>query len=270
MTDDAAALNRIAEVLERGAETALLQTPAGQFAILVVGAVLGAILTYLLRKRLQQEAVAHAEREQKRRREAQRSLLVSLLGDEIALRWNRLIARDLQEVFQTYTLDNVRILCDTRFQPEDLYVFQQCAKDVGLTTAFDDNAVVSHVIYVHILAKDFCDGLNTLRQRYNAHDVRTRVNPPEATAGTAPEERDRDEIGSVLKGTWEDLKRTFYEMDRQMLAIFGRIEKSYSEYIESSGFLREQQIDASAVRQRLEAAARERVPSTSVRRSTSA
>jgi len=166
MSDEIDALNRIAEVLERSAEPAFLQTVAGQFVILVFGAVvgvgLGAVVTHFLGKRLRQEEEERTEREEVRRRVQQRRLLVSLLGDEIVLRWNQLIARELRLMFEEYSLDKVDGLCTMRFQPQDLYVFQQCANDFVLTTVFDDNAVVSHVIYVHILAKDLCDKQNIL------------------------------------------------------------------------------------------------------------
>jgi len=215
----------------------------------VVGASLGAVFTYFIRKRLHQQEVERTGREEVRRREQQRRLLVSLLGDEIVLRWNQIIAKYLRQVFKEYSLDNVHGLCTMRFQPQDLFVFQQCANDVALTTVFDDNAVVSHIIYVHILAKDLCDKQNLLGQKYKEYK----------SAETSDTSADKTNDRSV-KAEWEDMKHTFDQMDTEMIKMFTRIENEYNKYIETSDFIQELQVNVSEVRRKLERAAEKRLP----------
>lgn len=257
-----AALNRIAGILEK--EPGFLQTSAGQFAILILGAVLGAIFgaifTYLVRKRLWREDLERREQEELKQLKEKRHLLVSLLGDEITLRWNQLIARDLCELFEEFSDDNIGKLCTMRFQPNDLYVFQRCAEDISLTTVLEDRAVVSHVVYVHILARDFCDRQDTLRDCYKEYEAAKArdVTGPESEKGST-----NYELRSNLKSMWKDLKAKFQEIDSQMVKIYARIEKEYNEYIESSAFIQEQERSALDVRARMRVVVNKRLPGAS-------
>ena len=113
---------------------------------------------------------------------------------------------------------------------------------------FDDNAVVSHVIYVHILSKDLCDEQNLLRQIYKEYK-RT-----ETTDTSADKTDDRS-----VREEWENMKHTFDQMDTEMIKIFARIENEYNEYIDSSDFIQELQVNVSEVRSKLESAARKRI-----------
>jgi hypothetical protein len=72
MSDAADALNRIAEIL---AEESFLQTTAGQFLILVAGALVGAYMTYRFGKKHQQEVDANRKAEELTERTADRHLL---------------------------------------------------------------------------------------------------------------------------------------------------------------------------------------------------
>ncbi|MHC4278281.1 MAG: hypothetical protein ACYSTI_13330 [Planctomycetota bacterium] len=253
-----AALNQIAEILKK--EPGFLQTTAGQFAILILGAVLGGIFTYMVRKRLWQEDLERREQEGLKQLKEKRKLLVSLLGDEIALRWNQLIARDLRVLFEEFSEDNIGELCRMRFQPKDLYMFQRCAEDISLTTALEDRAVVSHVVYVHILARDFCDRQDTLRDCYKEYETAKarNVTGPEGEKGSTSYE-----LRSNLKSMWKDLKGKFQDIDSQMVKIYARIEKEYNEYIESSAFIQEQERSALDVTARMRAVVNKRLPGAS-------
>lgn len=257
MTDSATELSRIAEILERASEPAFLETTAGQFAVLIFGAFLGMVLTYALALRVRYEETQRTERADMRQREQQRRLLVSLLGDEIALRWNQLVARVFHALFEKFSIDNVQGLCKTRFQPDDLYVFQQCARDISLTTVFDDHAIVSHLIYIHILANDFCDGQKTLRECYNEYE---RAETPGQSTASDGKGRSRQEIEAILQEIWKDLQAKYQQLDSHLLRIFARIENDYNEYIHTSGFIRESQSATSVVRDRLDAVVARRLP----------
>jgi hypothetical protein len=225
MTEPITELSRIADILARTSEPALFETPIGQIGALFIAALFGYFAQAL-----------SSEREVVRQRIQQRKLLVSLLGDEITLRWNQDIAKNLCDLFKEFKLEKVKELCETRFHEDDLWLFKQCATNITLTTAFDDHAVVSQVIYVHVLIKDFCDGHATLCKDYEAS------NPV------------------VLKVTWEYLKEAYEKLDFQMLRIFSRIEDEYNGFIDTSDFIRENHIDTTTIQDRINKVVARRLP----------
>jgi len=56
------------------------------------------------------------------------------------------------------------------------------------------------------------------------------------------------------------MKYTFEQMDTEMIKIFARIENEYNEYIKTSDFIQELQVNVSEIRRNLECAARNRIP----------
>lgn len=239
MADFATGLTRIADILERAPEPTFFETTLGHVLLIIFGA----FLTYAVQQ-------ISRNKETQRKRERQRRFLVFLLGDEIALRWNKLIAIDLRTLFHKFSIENVGVLCKTPLQPGNFYVLQQCAKNISLTTVFDDYAIVSHLIYIHVRINDFCDGQENLRQRYEEYNSQKTQGPSQ------------DEIEEILKNIFKDLNAMYQEIDSHMLKIFAHIEDDYNDYITTSGFIRESQSNTSEVRNRLDEVAARRLPTT--------
>ncbi|GEM_PF-3160406 len=250
MTNSDDAMIRIAQALEKISQTPFLHTTAGQLVILVFGAILGALITYLVKWW-----------EESRDQERKRRLLVSLIGDEIVLRWNRLIGKGLKDPLKAFNLENVAVLCRTRFQPGDLYVFEQCANDISLATVFKDNAAVSQIIYVYILARDFRDTHAALCKRYD--EYQKLKNGQKTKRLTA----DAQVVKEKIRIIWGNLKTIYEDMDSQMLRIFERLEKEYDDFITSSATIRQQTIGEAAVRKKLESVGQKRIPGEKIEKS---
>lgn len=255
--DTAEALNRIADILENSSEISFLQTVAGQFTILVVGAVVGALVgalaTYYMRRQLQKEL----DREKLKQRREQRELLVSLIGDEIVLRWNQLISRDLGRIFETFSEDKITQLSQTQFKESDLFIFQQCANDISLTTVIEDNALVSSIIYVHLLAKDFCDCQYIFRELNDEYQALKTQNGN----GTTGDNMHKSEvIECKLEGTWQELKTKYQKIDSEMHKIYNFIEKDYEQHITSSDFIQKQQFDLLDTKEKVKKVFKKRFP----------
>jgi len=253
MDESAAALNRIAEILERTPTTDFLSTvsPVTTFLLGIFTAVVGAVVTYIVRKRLQREQLEHTKQEQLNKQRKERRLLVSLLGDEIALRWDGWRERHLQPVFGQFSRENAQTLCAKKIQLDDFPVFQKCATDLSRTAAFNDPTFVSDVIYAHIAIRDFCDGLSTLRQQCAMRASANTLGASEDASG----EDARSSSDAEVRETWTSLKNAHEIIDSQMHKIFLYIEQEYNEFIDSN---QETLIPTFEVRVRIKLAAQRR------------
>jgi len=247
-------LDRIASALERTPETPFLQTTLGQVALLLLGALLGYVLSRHVRKAVKRWEIEQSEQAELRQRARQRQLLTSLLGDEIALRWNGLIAKDFRELFEECSkaqgqarTESWEALCRTRFQKQDLFVFVECARNLSLTTVFDDNAVVSHLIYVHLVAGDFVDGCETFRSEYNK-----------------PKRDSSRKADHWFQEHCERLAKKFEELDRTVLAVYARIENEYVSYVREGGFTEAGDYDVDQMRRKISEIAKKRLPERAV------
>ena len=237
MSDTAEALNRIAEIL---AEESFLQTTAGQFVILVAGALVGGYMTYRFGKKHQQEMDAIRKAEELRKTTGDRHLLTVLLGDEIVLRWKDQIGGDLKKHLSEFSLDNVSEIYDITFLPHDLYMFQQCAQDVFKTNLFEDGPMVSNVVYVHTLSKDLADGLKaikTLCDEYRRTDDQLTAMGEKEDASRGALEKERGTHVERLHLAWKSLQKIYLILDAQMTKIYTHIENDYRSCIASSKFV---------------------------------
>lgn len=228
MSDTIDSLNRIADILQSSSEPGFLQTMGGQFLILFAGAALGAFVTYLMSKKLQQELFKQNKAEEEAKRTKGRQLLSALLEDEIKLRWEKEIGKYFKKHFKELNEENLRKISNTTFKMQDLFIIQQCAKDVFAANLFNDNALVSYIVHVHVLSRDLVDGKEGLRKRFK--EYQRAVNALESAgnddkADKKSLERKRDEAKERLDRIWEFLKGAYYGIDKDMKRILNRIKR---------------------------------------------
>ena len=232
-------LARIATSLETKPDNIFLETTTGQFTILVLGVVFGALVTYFMRKKLVSEERRRFEDEKEEENSRSRELLIALLGDEIVCRWFHMIDKDLGSYLASNTEESIAKCCNTTFDPKDLYIFRQCAENITFSTVLNDNALVSRIIYVHILSHDLVDEKNALKKECE-----------KKAEGSAS----NDNVELI----WKNLKEIYLEINDQMILIYSLIENDYSSYINSGDFSNIKEIDKDEVRNHINDAAKKR------------
>lgn len=198
MDEQTKALIRIAETLENAGTGGFLSSTGGQIVAIVVAALVGALLTYTVRRILALQEAGRREQELLVEHEQQRRLVKTLLRDEIRLRWKALIETDLSERTKKFNVENLTRLTSGKFSPDDLFVFKLCANDLNLTTSLGDESLVSKIVYVHLLTRDLSDALTALRDHVNLE-----------------KEEDWVESGAI-KRTWGYVRENFEELQKEM------------------------------------------------------
>jgi hypothetical protein len=198
MNETEVALNRIADLLKEGLNPPFSETALGAFLLLIVGAGFG----YALQEYF-------ANRKERKQRAEKRSFLITLLGDEINLRWND----DLMKHFGPHLGENLNQdvldeLCETQFHPEDLFIFKQLAENLDSTMVLEDKIVISSIVHVRMLTRDLIDGLYHLNVAKKKHDQGCR------------------DDGSLEK-CWKVVKSTIMRMDYETKTISDRIKDEY-------------------------------------------
>lgn len=89
MADYTDILERIAIALESWPDSQVSLLDFGQLLYIAVDGILGAILTYVVRTKVQAHADQREKEKEEKEIEDKRLLLSGLLGDEIVLRWKK-------------------------------------------------------------------------------------------------------------------------------------------------------------------------------------
>lgn len=148
----------------------------------------------------------------------EKELLIVLLGDEIKLRWHMVIAAHLRKILETDNEeDQKRLFLHTSFRADDLYVFEHLSNNFRLSTVLGDKKVVSHIVYIHILAKDFQQAIENFKDKYTKHQAQSS-----------------NFQNSEVVAAWKYLKEQFEKLDCMILEIFLLIHKSYRIYADDT------------------------------------
>ncbi|MDJ0950596.1 MAG: hypothetical protein QNJ94_16915 [Alphaproteobacteria bacterium] len=225
MEDDSNLLERIAVAVESLSSPNVSLVDLGQLLYIAVGGALGAVLTYVVRKKHQAEVDRRHKAKEEEELQEKKLLLSGLLGDEIVLRWKEQIASDLGRHFRKFSLEDVSTINRTHLSDNDLYVFKQCGLNMFEADVFEDKTLVSHIVYVHMLIKDFLDGKEALAQIHQQYLSSTRDSPTKTTE-------------SDVRQEWKRLASQFDQLDGEIDKVFRAIESEYRKYISDSRFAR--------------------------------
>lgn len=227
MSDIVDSLNRIANILQSSLESDVLQPTVGQLSPLFVGALLGAIVTYLWSRKLQQELFKQNKKEEEEKRAEGRELLSNLLEYEITRRWKNKIGKYFKKHLEELNDKNLDKIFNATFRTHDLHIIKQCAEDVFAANLFDDNAVISDIVRVHGFSIDLADGKEGLRERFTKYQeaIRALESAHDDNADIESLKRKRDDAKKHLDHTWKFLKTAYEGIDEHMNKILTSIKK---------------------------------------------
>lgn len=125
----------------------------------LVAALLSAVFAYVVSNRVRRDQAADLKLEMSNRR----AWVFKLLRDEIDLRWEAKIGRDLRSVASNPdgVAAAIEFVKTIEMSPDDLIVFKVVASTFGEYHFIENSDLMSKIIYVHVLMRDLLDLRNS-------------------------------------------------------------------------------------------------------------